>query len=281
MKNDKSKIKESLQSYCERYGSQNKAAASLQGVSSATISQVLNDNWELINDKMWMSIAAQIGFKKDEWIVVETRGFKIMNLLLTDSKLYHLTSAIVGNAGKAGKTESIKSFEESNKDVYFLSCAEYWNRKLFLVELLQKIGKPTSGLTVGELMNEIIKEIKKKENPIIIMDEADKLSDQVLYFFITLYNQLEDHCGIIICATKYLEKRFKKGLRLGKKGYEEICSRIVNKFIEIPDANSTDIYSICVSNGISDRKRIDEIIKDSDFDLRRVKKMIHASKRSI
>ena len=44
----------------------------------------------------------------------------------------------------------------------------------------------------------------------MVLDEADKLSDQVLYFFISLYNKLEDRVGIILCATDYLEKRIKK-----------------------------------------------------------------------
>lgn len=279
MKNDKSKIKESLQSYCERYGSQNKAAASLNGVSSATISQVLNDNWDLINDKMWMSIAAQIGFKKDEWVVVETRDFKLMTSILEDSKENHIVSAICGEAG-TGKTEAIKNFVAANKNTFVLNCNEYWNRKLFLVELLQQMGRDAGGFTVGELMNEIVRGLKTTQNPIIIMDEADKLSDQVLYFFITLYNQLEDHCGIILCATDNLEKRIKKGLRLNKKGYKEIFSRIGRKFINLRGVSSVDIQAICMANGIENKAEISRIMQESENDLRRVKKMIHASKRS-
>ena len=63
------------------------------------------------------------------------------------------------------------------------------------------------------MMDDIIDTLKRKENPLVVLDEADKLSDQVLYFFISLYNQLEGHCGIILCATNFLDKRIKKGLR--------------------------------------------------------------------
>ena len=41
-----------LAEYCEMMGSQNKAANSLQGVSGATITQMLTENWELISEKM-------------------------------------------------------------------------------------------------------------------------------------------------------------------------------------------------------------------------------------
>jgi DNA transposition AAA+ family ATPase len=279
MRIEKEKIKESLQAYCERYGSQNKAALSLTGVSSATVSQVLNNNWELVNDKMWMNIASQIGFKTDDWVVVETRDFKVMTELLNDSKQFHIVNAITGEAG-TGKTEAIKNFVASNKNAFVLNCNEYWNRKLFLVELLQQMGRDASGFTVGELMNEIVRGLKTTQNPVIIMDEADKLTDQVLYFFITLYNQLEDHCGIMLCATDNLEKRIRKGLRLNKKGYKEIFSRIGRKFIVLRGVSSVDIQAICIANGIDDKKEISRIMQESENDLRRVKKMIHASKRS-
>jgi len=203
-----------------------------------------------------------------------------MMQLLNDSKQYHIVNAICGEAG-TGKTEAIKNFMAANKNTFVLNCNEYWNRKLFLVELLQQMGKDASGFTVGELMNEIVRGLKTTENPIIIMDEADKLSDQVLYFFITLYNQLEDHCGIILCATDNLEKRIRKGLRLNKKGYKEIFSRIGRKFITLRGVSTVDIQAICMANGVEDKKFISRIISESENDLRRVKKMIHALKRSI
>ena len=58
---EKQVIAKKLASYCEMKGSQNKAAATLEGVSSATISQILNGNWELISDEMGRSISVQIG----------------------------------------------------------------------------------------------------------------------------------------------------------------------------------------------------------------------------
>lgn len=140
------------------------------------------------------------------------------------------------------------------------------------------MGGNSSGYTVGEMMDEIIKRLKTMENPLIIMDEADKLSDQVLYFFITLYNSLEDSCGIILCATDHLEKRIKKGLRLNKKGYQEIYSRIGRKFIELRGLGSRDIAMVCQANGITDKQQIKDVIEDSEYDLRRVKRKIHALK---
>lgn len=41
---DKQQIAESLKAYVAKYGSQNKAAQSIVGISAATVSQMLKDN---------------------------------------------------------------------------------------------------------------------------------------------------------------------------------------------------------------------------------------------
>jgi len=276
---NKQLIAEKLRDYVARYESQNKASKSLTGVSSATISQALNGNWELISDEMWRNIGAQIGYTEDEWVSVETRDFKRIKDLLTDAQIFSNVYAITGESG-SGKSFALRQFADDNKRVYLLRCNEYWNRKMFLQELLTSIGRDSSGYTVGEMMNEAVRVLKMQHLPLIALDEADKLSDQVLYFFITIYNQLEDRVGIVLCATDHLEKRIRRGLKLNKKGYKEIFSRIGRKFIELNGVGSSDIVSVCIANGITEKAKIKEVIEKSEFDLRRVKRLIHASKQS-
>lgn len=275
----KQQIQERLQEYAERYGSQNKAANSLKGVSPATVSQIINGNWDLISDEMWRSVGGQIGWNETEWIMVETRDFKVLNGILSDAQVNSNVFAVVGEAG-TGKSVTMKQYAASNKRAYMLQCAEYWNRKMFMQELLTAMGRDYSGFTVAEMMQEVVRGLKAMDRPIIILDEADKLSDQVLYFFITLYNMLEDRCGIVLCATDHLAKRIKRGLKLNKKGYKEIYSRIARKFIELKGAGSADITSICLANGITGKATIKDIIEDSENDLRRVRRKIHAIKQA-
>ncbi|HES59076.1 MAG TPA: ATP-binding protein [Caldithrix sp.] len=280
-KTEKDQIKMKLTDYCERYGSQNKAAESLKGVSAATISQVMNNNWELIKDTMWRNIGAQIGWNAATWNSVETRAIARMTHILTDAQAFSNVYAVCADAG-AGKTKAMEYYRDNNSNAYHLCCNEYWNRKLFLQELLQQMGRNSSGFTVGEMMEEVVRTLKQRESPIIMLDEADKLSDQVLYFFITLYNQLEDHCGIVMAATDHLEKRIKKGLRLNKKGYNEIYSRLGRKFVPLQKVNSADVSAICIANGITEKTDINEVVKEArenEFDLRRVKRKIHAIKK--
>lgn len=272
---EKLKIKDALQAYCEQKGSQNKAANSLNGVSSATISKLLSEDWELINEVMWRSIAAQIGYKSKAWNVVETRNFKDLMQIFSDAQEDSLVMAVKGESGW-GKTEASNAYAEANKNVYVLKCKEYWNRKVFMQELLKTMGKSIYDTTVSEMMNAIVYDLKRMNTPLIIMDEVDKLSDQVLYFFISLYNDLEHRCGIVILSTDYFEKRIRKGLRLNKRGYKEIHSRLDRSYIPLEATSLTDITGVCIANGITDKKTIKEIAEDSEGDLRRVRKKIYA-----
>lgn len=274
-KDEREQIAARLKEYCVQKGSQNKAANSLNGVSSATVSKVLAGDWDTISDEMWRSIASQVGHEAKGWQIAETRAYKRMAFLLNNAKTDSLVMAVTGDAG-CGKTEAIKNYTAATKNVYHLCCSEYWNRRTFMGKLLQCMGVDYTGSTVSDMMDDIIDNLKRKENPLIVLDEADKLTDQVLYFFISLYNQLEDHCGIILCATNYLEKRIKKGLRTKRKGYEEIYSRMGRKFVELQVINSEDVAAVCVANGVTDAKSINRIIEDSDCDLRRVKRAVWA-----
>lgn len=272
----KKQITEQLRAYCGQKGSQNKAANSLNGVSSATISKVLAGNWDTIADDMWRSIAAQTGSHEAKgWQVVKTRAYEVMTFTLRSVQTDSLTAAVIGGAG-SGKTEAIKNYTAGGRNVYHLVCSEYWNRRTFMAKVLQSMGVTYSGNTVADMMETIVDTLKRKEQPLIVLDEADKLSDQVLYFFISLYNQLEDHCGIIMTATKYLRARIEKGLRLNRKGYAEIFSRIGRKFVELPLLNSEDVAAVCVANGVSDAKAINGIVDEADGDLRRVKRSVWA-----
>jgi len=272
----KTQITERLKDYVERIGSQNKAANALK-VSTSTVSQILNNNWELIADEMWRSIAAQTGYSSIEWTAVETRDYKLLIKLLSDAQTNSNVFAVVGEAG-TGKSFTVKGYTESNKRVYTLQCAEFWNRKVFLQELLTAMGRDYSGFNVAEMMYEVVRALKVQDRPLIILDEADKLTDQVLYFFITLYNHLEDHCGIVLLATDHLAKRIRRGLKLNRKGYKEIYSRIARRFIELHGASPSDITAICIANGVADKGDIKQVIEDAEGDLRRVRRRIHALK---
>ena len=149
---EKQAIADLLKAYCDLKGSQNKAAASLNAVSAATISQIFNGNWELITEEMWRNIAAQIGYDPRKWVVIQTQGYTRMYDLLQDAQENALVLAVTGDAG-CGKSQAIQTYARQHRDVFVLSCSEYWNRKQFFAELLQVMGVEATGSTVAEMVS--------------------------------------------------------------------------------------------------------------------------------
>jgi Cdc6-like AAA superfamily ATPase len=280
----KTKITLRLREYCDRYESQNKAANSLSGVSAATVSQMLNGKWELITDEMWRKVASQIGFNESDWVIAPTRDYKVITMLLEEAQGLSAMRradvfAVTGDAG-TGKSAAVQHYVDGHKQAYLVKCSDFWTKKIFLQKIMGALGRDASGMTINDLMEAIVGTLKSAERPVLILDEVDKLSDPVLYFFITLYNELEPNCSIFMCATSYLELRISRGRQYNKKGYNEIYSRMGRKCIALNGLSKKDVAAVCVQNGITGQADIDKVVEDCDNDLRRVKRKVYSLKKN-
>lgn len=278
----KNLIAERLREYAQRYSSQNKAALSLKGTSAGTVSSILNGKWDLISDEMWLKLQAQLALGSG-WCLCRTAAYDQLSYYFDDAKNYSNVIWVTGPAG-IGKSTAAGEFSRTHKNVFLLTCSEDMHKSDFIHELAQKIGVRTSGLTVRETLKAIIKEIVTLDSPLLIFDEGDKLTDSVLYYYISLYNALEDKCGMVFLSTNYIRERIHKGVSRGKKGYDELDSRICRKFVALDLVSNSEVISICKANGLDDKAAICRVLKDSEDcgnDLRRVKKCIHAQLRRI
>ena len=182
----------------------------------------------------------------------------------------------------SGKTTTAKMYASEHREVFYLQCSEDIYKGEFVREIARLVGIRGEGYTVRELWKAILDNLIQMDAPLLVFDEADKLTESVFHYFISLYNKLEDKCGVVFMSTDYIKKRIRNGLRWEKAGYKEFYSRIGRKYFELEDTTPNDVYAICTANGLCDRKDIDTVIKDAeacDFDLRRVKKSIHRVKR--
>ena len=268
-------IQLALADYCARYGGQNKAAKILDGVSSGTISQIINGNHDLIGDDMWRKIASQIGLEAGKWNAVSTQNYARLTRLLEEVQGNQLWMAVTGRAG-SGKTFTCKQYDRAHANVFYISCDPDWTKRDFFAVMLRKTGRTPEGLTLIQMKQKLVLQMRCVECPIIILDEADKLSDVVLNSFITLYNDLQYDCGVVMIATEFLFKRFDQGVRYNKKGFNELWSRIGRKCVPLKDVSQQDIVAVCQANGIGDTRVIDGIIGECEGDLRRVQRRVFA-----
>lgn len=279
----KEQVRSALIAYRSNYPTLNRAAESLQGVSSATVSQLCNGKYELISDEMFIRIASQIGFAFDSWNLHEGKIFKEITFALSDAQAYKNVTWIVGDAG-CGKTTAAIEYRRTHRNVFYILCSEDMRRSDFVREIAKQVGAPTDTTNLRDMLENAISMISFLGNPLLVFDEGDKLTDSVFNYFISIYNRLEGHSGIIFLSTDYIKRRMEAGLRYNKKGYKEINSRIGRRFFDVSPTEQNDIYAICQANNLTDRADIEEVLKDarrSDNDLRRVKRCIHRQKRII
>ena len=279
----KEQVRSALIAYRSNYPTLNRAAESLQGVSSATVSQLCNGKYELISDEMFIRIASQIGFAFDSWTLHEGKTSKEITFALSDAQAYKNVTWIVGDAG-CGKTTAAIEYRRTHRNVFYILCSEDMRRSDFVREIAKQVGAPTDTTNLRDMLENAISMISFLGNPLLVFDEGDKLTDSVFNYFISIYNRLEGHSGIVFLSTDYIKRRMEAGLRYNKKGYKEINSRIGRRFFDVSPTEQNDIYAICQANNLTDRADIEEVLKDarrSDNDLRRVKRCIHRQKRII
>ena len=65
-----------------------------------------------------------------------------------------------------------------------------------------------------------------------------------------------------------------------KQGYNELWSRLGRRCVKLTGVTARDVVLICEANGVDDERAVDAIVADSEGDLRRVVRRVHAWHRS-
>ncbi len=240
-------------------------------VSTATISQMINNNWDLIRPEMWRKVKINLRIEWG-WQTAEITNLKILNQLLTAAQQRSMSICISHNAG-AGKSHTYKLYERTYANVFYIECKNYWTKKSYIKHLLTACGLDNAG-TVEELIDRFVNHVKDNEKPLIIIDQFDKLKDGSMDLFMDFYNDLDGHCGFVLSGVPALKKRIERGCQHDKIGYRELKSRIGRKYIRLDDISEQDVAAICNANGVTDEQVINEIYNTCEGDLRRVRRSI-------
>lgn len=278
----KQDIRERLREYVRRYPSQAKAVNSLKGTSPATVSVILNGKWESVSDDMWLKISSQLSGSPD-WRLCRTAAFDSLMLYMRDAMDEGSVIWVTGPAG-TGKSTAASVFERENRNVFLLTCSEDMHKSDFIRELASRVGVRHTGMTVRETLMAVIDALVRMDSPLLVFDEGDKLTDTVLYYYISLYNALEGRCGMVFLSTNYMQERMRRGLASGRKGYDELDSRICRRFVPLDLISAAEVTAICEANGLTDRAAQETVRREAagcGNDLRRVRKSVHKELRKL
>lgn len=275
----KDEIRGLAKAYVDRYPSQAKAANSLKGIiSTGTLSTLLNGKYESISDEMFLRLRAQVADKTNrEWQICETQMFRTLTTLLEEAQEYHDVAWAVSPAG-AGKTATARIYAAEHENAFHVLCSEDMRRGDFVQEMARMMGIDVMRSNPRVALRQAVRYLQTLDRPLLIFDESDKLSDDILYYFITIYNILKGHCGMFFLSTgDYIDRRIKNGIVYKKKGYDEIHSRICRELIKLPTVSDVEVAAIVRANGVVDEKLKTKILEKAKAyrnDLRYVENII-------
>jgi len=263
-------------------GSGNKLAKKL-GVNNGTLSNMVSGKDKSISPEMWQKVASGLGYAPKEWKIAEIKNYKMMMETL-DFARQHGQFAAISNVAGSGKTATLKSYQNfenekavrqyksdskkekedySSKTIVYVISAREWNRRQFLLKLVDlfSVNIAKGKVQTADLEDNVIDACAKLilRKPILIIDEADKLRPSALRFLIPFFNDLENKFAVVLVGTDNLKKEIKSRAANSIKGYDEIDSRIGRNYIRPYGIQQSDFKAICEVNGL--------FMEDSKFNL--------------
>jgi hypothetical protein len=240
-------------------GSYGKVADACGVRTTKTISNdmIKPKNWESVSDKMWVQVGTALGYKFSErWVTVETRNLQVVCEVLRTSQKFGDMKCISHPAG-GGKTEACEYYASDDEDgsVFLFKC-EKWSHREFILRLAKSIGIDVENeRNLYALADRVIAFFKQKRvvcNPILIIDQADKLANRSLGFLIQFYNELKNECGCVLVGTDHLAKKIKAGVKRNLESFDELDDRLGRNYVGLIGYNKADVMAICKANGVND-----------------------------
>lgn len=257
---NRNKLFQHIDLCAKRAGSYSKLGEKI-GVSDTTLSQLKSGKYGADDSQILRKIAMATDYKESDWVVVPAiRNYTRIANAFIDAKTESMWFAVSNKAG-SGKTGTLEDIynRDLSGSVIFIQ-AEEWSGRQFLMQIIKKTigennlkGKYKSNSELIQLIADFFNE-KQFENPVILIDEADKLKPAALRTLIPIYNKTEERLGLIVSGTDNLEKEIKSGVRLSKKGYDEIDSRFGRNFIHLDGITQSECSLICEANGVTEEE---------------------------
>jgi DNA transposition AAA+ family ATPase len=250
----KLQVKDALMRYIACFDTQAEAANNLNGVSPAIISQVKNNNWDMISERLWQHIARQVGFYGGQWHAADTSTSLLLRILLSDAQHYCMSYGIAIARG-LGKTFTATQYARKHDHVIYICANSTHNRRSFIAELLYAVGIKPSG-TMPDMINSFSATFTAKDAPLLIVDDAHLLKDRVLQLLVAITNTLTGKAGVVLMGTEELITRITEGTQEQKTGFDRIYDTLGRRFITLNSLNPKDIEVICRANNLDEDSAI-------------------------
>lgn len=259
-----------IELYRAKLGSMS-AVARRANVSPAAISTLLAGKYGANEEQLLGKIAAALDYRENNWQVVRTlHNYATIERVVRDARSEAMWFCISNPAGSS-KTATLEDlYNRDHTGAFVFIQAEEWTARQFLSKLIAKtIGeKALEGRyrTIADMMDMVVGYFNDRtlDHPVLVIGEADKLRPAALRTLIPLFNRTEDRLGVVLSGTENLQKEITAGVRLHKKGYDELESRFGRSYITLRGANRGEVEQICRANGLKDEEAIARVWGELD-----------------
>lgn len=244
---------------------------SVEGVNKTDWSYMRNRNWDKvrtvkagkevfssIKDIKFLSLGRAVGleFNGDYWPHFNTDNYMMICNVLQEARERKIPYCIDGDTG-SGKTYSITRYhQERSGDTFVVTCAGDMSVKDFITEVAEAVGCETVGSKV-QIRKRIVKHLSKKDDPVLIIDEAENLKDGAYDGIKAMMDSLKGVCGMVIVGANDYQEKLQKLSDKKKKSFPQIYSRLKEGgFSRLFEMGREDVSTICNALNIRDKSLI-------------------------
>lgn len=233
------------------------------GVSDAVMTFIKQGQVDKLSVEMLNGIIAILKPGND-FKIVGTSNYNSVHNICRKTQNGRQLNVIIGYTG-AGKTVALSDYYRANENVYYMVCKNSMNRKQFLSAILAEMGVKFMG-SVYDMVNKIVDLLNENPGSLLIIDEAGKVSTNVLLDLHDIRNATMYSAGILLAGCEYFQTNIDKAVTKEKIGYPEFHSRIINWNI-LSRPTKVEITAICHANGINEDSTIKELYRLPNYRL--------------
>lgn len=257
---EKAEIKKAVNDYCEERGLSKSSFAFKCGISDATITALMKEKWDTLSKEMYIRIWNFMNRDKFDGLYQNVDFTSTVNAC-DKARKYRFMIGITADTGM-GKTTALRTYARQ-KNVFYVSYDKTMNASQFFVALLRELSIPFT-CTLNDMMNFAVDRLNRLEAPLLIIDEAGKLTHSMILYLQVLRDRTCGNCGIVLAGMPYFKANLQKNAAREKEGYAEFLRR-VNVWHSFAGLQPKEIEEICSIHGVKDKEKIRDLKRCKRF----------------
>lgn len=251
---EKIEIKKAVNEYCSEKGISKASFAVKCGVSNATLTALEKEKWADLSKGMLLNIWHFVNRDKVGDLYQSVDFISTFNAC-DKARKHRFMIGITADTGM-GKTTALRTYARQ-RNVFYVSYDKTMNAVQFFISLLRELSIPFYG-TLNDMMEHASDELNRLESPLLIIDEAGKLTHSMILYLQVLRDRTCSNCGIVLAGMPYFRINLQKYASREKEGYAEFLRRI-NIWGSFEGLNSKEVEEICSIHGITNKEKVNDL----------------------